>query len=173
VNLLATAVYQPDKITFYNVVLFIHIAAAVIAFGGTFTYGLVQGFAMRPEQRRHVPFWHRVQHEIGNKLITPAAVVILLAGIYLAAEGVYDFSKAFVSIGVVAIVVLLGAGHAFFSPNEVRAAEAAERDIAAAGSGEVEFGPEYEALAKRLMIVGIAANLLVLAAIFVMVIKPL
>jgi uncharacterized membrane protein len=173
VNLLATSFYQPDQISFYNVILFVHIAAAVIAFGGTFTYGLVQGFVMRPEQRRHVPFWHRVQHEIGNKLITPAAVVILLAGIYLAAAGNFDFSTTFVKIGVVAIVVLLGAGHAFFSPTEVRAADAAERDIAAAGTGEVEFGPEYQALAGRLQVVGIAANLLVLAAIFVMVIKPI
>lgn len=172
-NLLAISVYQPDKITFYNVVLFVHIASAVIAFGGTFTYGLVQAFVTRPEQRRHVPFWHRVQHEIGNKLITPAAVVILLAGIYLAVEGNFDFSEAFVQIGVVAIIVLIGVGHAFFSPTQVRAAEAAERDIAAAGSGEVVLGPEYQALAKRLAAVGIAANLLVLAAIFVMVIKPL
>jgi hypothetical protein len=172
-HLLATSVYQPDKITFYNVVLFIHIAAAVIAFGVTFTYGLVAGIVSRPDQRRNVPFWHGVQHEIGSKLITPAAVVILLAGIYLAAEGNFDFSTAFVQIGVVAIVVLLGSGHAFFIPTEVRAVAVAERDIAAAGTGEVEFSPEYQALAQRLKVVGIAANLLVLVAIFVMVIKPL
>src|SRR4051794_38332389 len=132
-RLIATSFYEPDKVTFYNVVLFIHIAAAVIAFGGTFTYGLVQAVVTRPEQRRHVAFWHRLQHEVGNNLITPAAIVILLAGIYLAAVGNYDFAKAFVTIGIVIIVVLLGAGHAFFAPNELRAAEAAERDIAAAG----------------------------------------
>lgn len=172
-HLLAMSFYEPDKVTFYNVVLSIHIAAAVIAFGGTFTYGLVQAAVMRPDQRRHAPFWHRIQHEIGNKLITPAALVILVAGIYLAAAGAYDFHKAFVQIGIVLIVVLLGVGHAFFSPTETRAAEAAERDIAAAGSGEVEFGDEYEGLTQRLMVVGIAANVLVLVAIFVMVIKPL
>lgn len=172
-ELLATSVYQPDKVTFYNVVLFVHIAAVVIAFGGTFTYGLVHAILARPDQRRHAPFWHRVQYEIGNKIITPAAIVVLLAGIYLAAEGNYNFSDAFVSFGIVAIVVLLGVGHAFFAPTGRRAVEAAERDIAAAGSGEVVFGPEYQALAKRSSIVGIASNLLVLAAIFAMVIKPL
>jgi uncharacterized membrane protein len=172
-NLLATSFYQPDHISFYNVILFVHIAAAVIAFGGTFTYGLVAAILSRPEQRRHVPFWHQVQHEVGSKIITPAAAVVLLAGIYLAAAGNFDFSTAFVQIGVVAVVVLLGSGHAFFMPTEARAVEVAERDIAAAGSGEVDFSPEYEALAKRLAGVGIAANLLVLVAIFVMVIKPL
>jgi uncharacterized membrane protein len=172
-ELLGISVYQPDQITFYNVVLFIHIAAVIIAFGGTFTYGLVAAVVTRPEQRIHIPFWHRLQQEIGNKLITPGAVAILLAGIYLAAAGNYDFSTAFVQFGIVAIVVLLGLGHAFFSPTEIRAAEAAERDIAAAGTGEIELSAEYQSLSKRLAGVGIAANLLVLAAVFAMVIKPL
>lgn len=170
---LATSFYQPDKVTFYNVVLFVHISAAVIAFGGTFSYGLVQAVITRPGQRRHVPFWHRLQHEIGNKLITPAAIVILIAGIYLAVAGNFDFGSAFVPIGTVIVVALLGLGHAFFSPTELRAAEAAERDIAAAGDGEVVLGAEYQTLAKRMAAVGIAANLLVLVAIFVMVMKPL
>jgi uncharacterized membrane protein len=120
-----------------------------------------------------VPFWHRVQHELGNKLITPGAIVLLIAGIYLAAAGNYGFSDAFVGIGIVIVVVLLGLAHGFFGPNELRAAEAAQRDIDAAGSGEVTLGPEYQALAKRLATVGIAANVLVLVAIFIMVMKPL
>src|SRR5581483_4743126 len=121
-NLLATSYYQPDTVSFYNVVLFIHIAAAVIAFGGTFTYGLVEAVVTRPEQRRHLAFWHRLQRELGAKIITPAGIVI--------------------------IVVLLGLGHAFFMPTELRAAEAAERDIEAAGDGEIVLGAEYETLAK-------------------------
>ncbi len=172
-NLLATSYYQPDTVSFYNVVLFIHIAAAVIAFGGTFTYGLVEAVVTRPEQRRHLAFWHRLQRELGAKIITPAAIVILAAGIYLAAAGNFGFGDTFVSIGIVIIVVLLGLGHAFFMPTELRAAEAAERDIEAAGDGEIVLGAEYETLAKRLMVVGIASNLLVLVAIFVMVMKPL
>ncbi len=99
--------------------------------------------------------------------------MILAAGIYLAAAGNFGFGDTFVSIGIVIIVVLLGLGHAFFMPTELRAAEAAERDIEAAGDGEIVLGAEYETLAKRLMVVGIASNLLVLVAIFVMVMKPL
>jgi uncharacterized membrane protein len=170
---LATSFYEPNNVTFYNLVLFVHISAAVIAFGGTFAYGLVQAVVTRPDQRRHVAFWHRLQHEIGNKLIIPGAIVILVAGIYLVAAGNFGFGDPFVTIGVIIIVVLIGAGQAFFSPTELRAAEVAERDIAAAGVGGIVLGAEYQALAKRLAAVGIAANLLVLVAIFVMVIKPL
>jgi uncharacterized membrane protein len=170
---IATSFYEPDKLTFYNVVLFFHIVAAVAAFGGTFGYGLVAAILSRPGQARNVPFWHRVQHELGNKLITPAAIVVLIAGIYLVAAGNYGFSDAFVSIGIVLVIALLGLGHGFFGPTELKAAKAAESDIQAAGDGEVTLGPEYQALAKRLAAVGILGDLLILAAIFVMVIKPL
>jgi uncharacterized membrane protein len=169
---IATSFYEPDKLTFYNVVLFVHVTAAVAAFGGTFGYGIVAGVLMRAGQVRHVPFWHRVQHELGNKLITPGALVLLVAGIYMAAVGNYDFSDLFVTLGIVIVIVLLGLGHGFFGPTELRAAEVAERDIEAAGPGEVTLSPEYQALAKRLAGVGILANLLIIAAVFVMVIKP-
>ena len=170
---IATSFYEPDKLTFYNVILFVHVSAAVIAFGGTFGYGLVGAILSRPGQARNIPFWHRVQHELGRKTITPGALVLLAAGIYMAAVGNYGFDNAFVSIGIVIVIVLIGLGHAFFSPTEVRAAEIAERDIKAAGEGEVTLSAEYQALAKRLAAVGALGGFLILAAVFLMVIKPL
>jgi predicted integral membrane protein DUF2269 len=170
--MLATSYYVPDHFSFYNLVLFVHVAAAVAAFGGTLAYGLIQAFVMRPEGRPHAAFWHRLQGELGKKMIIPAATVVLIAGIYMVAAGNFDFSDAFVSIGIIIIVVLLGLGGAFFAPNEERIAEIAQRDIDTAGAGEVVFSDEYNALARRLAAVGIAANLLVLLAIFLMVIKP-
>ena len=171
--MLATSYYIPNHLSFYNFVLFVHVTAAVIAFGGTFGYGLVQMIASRPNERKHMAFWHRVQHELGQKIITPGATLILIAGIYLVAAGNYNFSDVFVSAGILIIVALLGAGGAFFSPNGVKAAELAERDIAAAGTGEIVFSDEYNAIAKRLATVGIAANVLVILALFLMVIKPI
>jgi|SRR3954449_392750 len=171
--MLATSYYIPNHFSFYNFVLFIHITAAVAAFGGTFAYGLIQAIASRPNERRHMAFWHRVQHELGQKMITPGATLILVAGIYLVAAGNYEFSDVFVSVGILIIAALLGLGGAFFSPNGARAAELAQRDIDAAGSGEITFSAEYDALARRLATVGIAANLLVVVAIFLMVIKPI
>src|SRR3954447_3120823 len=125
--MLATSYYIPNHFSFYNLVLFVHIAAVVAAFGGTFGYGLVQMIASRSSERRHMAVWHRVQHELGQKMITPGATVILIARIYLVAAGNYEFSDAFVSIGILIIAVLLGLGGAFFSPNGVRAAGLAQR----------------------------------------------
>lgn len=168
----ATSFQQPDTLSFYNVVLFIHIAAAVVAFGVTFAYPMVDAALHRDENLRHLAWWHRTQGVIGARLITSAATVVLLAGIYLAAAGPFDFGSTFVSAGIVIIVVLLGLGGAFFAPTERKAAELAERDIAASGDGTVTLSPEYQAVANRLKVVGASSSLLVLVALFLMVVKP-
>jgi uncharacterized membrane protein len=170
---LATSVQQVDTVTFYNVVVFIHISAAIIAFGVTFAYPIVDAILHRPGNLQHLAWWHHVQGEIGNKLITASATVLLLAGIYLSSAGPFDFGNTFVSAGIVIIVVLLGMGGAFFAPRERKAAELAERDIAASAGGEVKLSGEYEAVAQQLRIAGIVAGLLILIAVFLMVNKPL
>jgi uncharacterized membrane protein len=170
---LATSFQQPDTVSFYNIVVFIHITAAVVAFGVTFAYPIVDAVLHRPGSIQHLGWWHRTQVEIGQKLITSAAVVLLLAGIYLAAAGPYGFGDTFVSIGIVVIVLLLGIGGAFFAPSERRAADLAERDVAAATGGQIKLSGEYNELARRLRLVGMLSNLLVLVGVFLMVVKPL
>ena len=48
---LATSFAEPGKVTFYNVVLFIHIAAAVVAFGVTFGYPIIGVVAQLSSRR--------------------------------------------------------------------------------------------------------------------------
>jgi uncharacterized membrane protein len=170
---IATSFQQPDTVSFYNIVVFVHISAAIMAFGVTFAYPIVDAALHRSGNLQHLAWWHRIQVEIGQKLITSAAVVVLLAGIYLAAAGPYGFGDTFVSIGIVVIVLLLGIGGAFFAPSERKAAELAERDISAAAGGQVSLSAEYDAIAGRLRLVGILSAVLVLVAVFLMVIKPL
>jgi hypothetical protein len=69
------------EISFYNVVLFVHIAAVVLAFGVTFSYLLVLA-AARKGYERHMGFLFRMQSLIGSRLIGPLGTVVLLAGIY-------------------------------------------------------------------------------------------
>ena len=170
---LATSVQEPDTVTFYNIVVFIHILAAIAAFGVTASYPIVDAALHRPGNLHHLPWWHRMQTEIGRKVITGGATVLLIAGIYLAAAGPYDFGSTFVSIGIIIIVILFGLGGAFFAPTERKAAELAERDIAASAGGEVKLSPEYEAVAGRLRVAGITSTVLVVLAVFLMVNKPL
>ena len=162
---LAPAIY------FYDVVLSLHIAAIVIAFGVTFTYPLTGIFVTR-EHPRFLPLLHAAQERIGRFIIAPAGTIALLAGVYLASDRDY-MGKIWVIVPLIILIGLLALGGAFFGPSEKRAAELAGRDVAAAGpDGPVILSPEYTAVAARIAKVGVLANVLILVAIFFMAAKP-
>jgi uncharacterized membrane protein len=172
-HLLATSVQVPNTVSFYNIVVFVHISSAVLAFGVVFSYPVVGAYIRRTGDLRHLAWWFRVRYEIGSKVITGGATLLLLAGIYLAASGPYGFGKPFVTVGMVVTIVILGLAGAFFAPSERKAAELAERDIAAARGGEITMSAEYQALERRIALVTNTTAVLVLITIFVMVMKPL
>lgn len=154
------------NITGYSVGLFIHILAVVLAFGPTFAYGIV--FSIMPNHPRSAPALFDAIRKVDNYLVNPGTLVVLLAGIYLMADGHWDGSEAFIAVGFVAIVVLLGLQHAFFRPQGLKAQELAERDLKAGDS----FSPEFEEVARRLGTVGPIAGLIVVVTIFFMTVKP-
>jgi hypothetical protein len=158
-------------IYFYDVILSVHIAAIVIAFGVTFAYPIL-GIYVTREHPRFLPALHGAQERIGKFLITPAATIALLAGFYLASDRDY-MGKVWVIVPLIILIALLGLAGAFFGPNEKRASELAARDVAASGpDGQVTLSPEYTALADRIAKVGALASLLILVAIFFMAAKP-
>jgi hypothetical protein len=157
-------------ILFYDVVLALHIAAIVVAFGVTFTYPLTGMFVTR-EYPRFLPVLHAVQERVGRLVITPAGTIALLAGFYLASDRDY-MGKVWVIVPLIILIGLLGLSGAFFGPSEKRAAELSRRDVDAAGDGAVTLGPEYLAVAGRIAKVGALANVLILVAIFFMAAKP-
>jgi hypothetical protein len=153
-------------VTFYTFVLALHIAAIVIAFGVTFAYPVMYAVGVRAEPRS-MPGLHRIQDQVGKRVISPFMGLALLAGIYLASK-LSVWSAFYVQWGLGAIIVLGALGGAFFAPRERRLAELAERDVAASGDGEVVFGEEYKALRKQLFTVNLLANVMVLLTIYFM-----
>jgi uncharacterized membrane protein len=160
------------SISFYSVVLFIHIAAVVLAFGVTFSFPIVFAAARRGHER-HMGFYHRMQALIGSRLIGPLGGIVLLAGLYLAIKGPYDFGDPWIGITLLILIVILGVGGGYMGPREERLADLAERDLAASpAEGAVRFGEDYERLFTQVRNVNLALNALVLIAIFLMVTKP-
>jgi uncharacterized membrane protein len=159
------------SIEFYDVVVFVHISAVVLAFGPTFGYGFFQGIAERYFPRS-IPNVMRAMRTVDRFLVIPGLLVLLAAGIYLVLDGPWDFSDTFVSVGMAAVLVLLVFQFAWFGRIERTLAKLAERDIAAAGSGDVELSDEYWAASKRSAIGGSLAGVVVLIAIFFMSVKP-
>lgn len=157
---------MPSAILFYDVVLFVHVAAVVLAFGVTFAYPVFLPWAAK-HHPREMPVLHEIQGRIGKLLITPAATVALLAGAYLASDRDY-WGEIWVVVPLVILLLLLGLGGAYFAPQERRITEMARRDMAAGDA----YSDEYRALVGRVSAVGAASSLLVLVAIFFMTVKP-
>ena len=153
-------------VMFWEVVLAVHIAAIVIAFGVTFAYPVMYAVGMSRE-KRSMPGFHRIQDSVGKFVISPFLALALLCGIYLASK-LHAWSSFYVQWGLAVIIVLGGLGGAFFAPRERKLAELADRDIAAAGEGEVTWSEEYDALRKQVALVGYISNVLVVLTIYFM-----
>jgi uncharacterized membrane protein len=148
-------------IMFYDVIVAVHVAAIVLAFGVTFAYPILFPFLGRNHPQALGPV-HEAQERIGKFLITPAATLALITGIYLAADRDL-FDRVWVQIPMGILIVLLGLGGAFFAPKERKAAELARSEP---GS------PAYMAVVGQVSKVGALSSVLVLVAIFFMVAKP-
>ena len=150
---------------FYDIVVFLHVAAVIVAFGGTFTYGLIESLTTRVAPEK-LPWVHTLEFELGRKIVTPAASLVLLAGLYLAlsGDGPFDLKDWWVGFGLLAVLVLLGLAGVFFAPRERRLAELAERDLAAG-----ELSEEYQTLAVQVARVGALSSLLVIVTVLFMV----
>lgn len=157
---------------FYTFVIFVHVASAVVAFGATFAYPLIETTLQRTDLRA-LPAWHEAQNQVGHKLITPGAILILISGIYMVSTDRWDGVGSFwFSAAGAIVIVLLGLGHGFFAPNARKRRDQARADLAAGAAERGQMSPEYEALTKRVMPVGILSSLLVLIALLLMVWKP-
>jgi uncharacterized membrane protein len=154
------------NITGYSVGLFIHVLAVVLAFGPTFGYGIL--FSVLPNYPRATPALIEGIQRIDRYLVTPGLIVVLLAGIYVMAEGSWEASESWITVGFVAVIALFGLQHAFFRPQTAKARQLAERDLK---SGDT-LSDEFEAISQRLGTVGPIAGLIVVVTIFFMVVKP-
>jgi uncharacterized membrane protein len=150
----------------YKIVLVLHILAVVLAFGPTFGYGFF--FSVAPQFPRATPAILAGVQKVDRYLVNPGMIVLLLAGIYLLADGPWKGSDAFVGVGFAAIIVLFGLQHGFFQPQVRKARALAERDLK---TGD-ELSAEFDAIAQRLGQVGMLAGLIVVITVFFMAYKP-
>lgn len=154
-------------ITLYSVVLSVHIMAVVIAFGTSFAYPAFMPWA-RKNHPRAMPVIHAMSDRLGRLVMSPAMVVVLLAGIYLASDA-DAWSESWVSVPLVILLIIGGLGGMFFAPNERKLGQLAERDLADGGD---QLSAEYDALFHRVAVAGYAVCGLILIAIFFMAAKP-
>jgi uncharacterized membrane protein len=143
-------------VTFYNIVVWIHVLAVVIAFGAVFAYPLLHSALGRAGA---LPAFHSTQALVWQRVVTPAMVVVLVAGIYLASD--HDlWSEGWVSgsfVGLILLFAIAGVSTGW----QRRAAELATTS-----------DPAYAPLAQRLNTAAASAMVLVVVVLFLMVVKP-
>lgn len=157
-------------VSFYDVVLWLHISAVVVGFGSTFAYAVLLTAAQR-DAPRAMPGMLASISANDRSVVSVGAVIVLLTGLYLAADA-WEFSEFFIAWGIVAVLVLIGLTHAVFLPNERRAKKLAERDVEGAGSGDVKWSAEFNEVSGKLAKVGTLAGLIIVLTVYVMTAKP-
>jgi uncharacterized membrane protein len=161
----------PFAITGFEISLFLHITAVVVGFGATFAEALLFPVAQKMGVK-YLPFVHQLQIAINQRLATPAMVIILITGIYQVSDADLSFGDFWISASLVIVIALGGLLGGYFIPTDRKLRAQVEREIAAANGGEVILSPSYRAAAKTEGMIGALAGLLVVAAIFLMVVKP-
>ena len=121
---------------------------------------------------QHFPFKHRLQFIANTTVVLPSLVVLLATGLYQADEIGFELGELWLTgamaiVGVLALMLL-----AYFIPEDRRLERLIAGEIAAAGGGEVQASAEYTRRVKVQALMGVIADLLVIAAIWLMVTKP-
>jgi uncharacterized membrane protein len=161
-------------VRFYDLVVFLHVVAVVVAFGPTFAFGLIQATAERLHPRS-LPFAFTIMKRISQGMVIPVAVLVGVTGIYQAIDGPFEFgTDQWMEIGLTLYLVMLGLALWVYRPSVMdRAIAAAQRSIDAAGpAGQVELSDEYRAITRVPNLMGPVLGLLVVVIIYLMVIKP-
>jgi Sec-independent protein secretion pathway component TatC len=147
-------------VRFYDVVVWVHVTAVVIAFGALFAYPVFLAVNARAPiaTRAHL---HRLQIAFSKRVTGPAIGVILLAGIYLATDADV-WSKVWVTVPFVLLLVIAGLGSTVLRRAEERLVETAE----------AADEPAYAATLARLRTWIWVVLALIVITIFFMTVKP-
>ena len=158
--------------TLYEASVAVHVGAAVLGFGPTFAYPVIQ-FAAERHDRRALPFAIGAILRISRTLAVPMAVVVGLTGAFQIADGPWSLGDAWLAAGLALYLAVFGVAVGYLVP-ALRSAQAeAERMVAAAAPDEPPaLSPEYLRITRGLKLAGAAVGASVLAIVALMELKP-
>ena len=147
-------------VSFYDVVLWVHITAVVAAFGALFAYPIFLAVNSQAPLAQRAGL-HRLQIAFSKRLTGPAIGVILLAGIYLATDAEL-WDEPWVIIALVMLIVIAGLGATVLRRSEETLVEAAE-------AGDE---PRYADALRTARTGTLVTIVLIVLTIYVMTAKP-
>lgn len=165
----------PLAVTSYDLSLFLHITAVMVGFGATFAEAIMFPVAVKAGVR-HLPYVHRLQLAINQYMAGPAMVIVLATGIYqVIDQDAWGFDQFWISAALLIILVVGGLLGAYFIPKDRKLGPMVEREIEAAGEGQLtlaDLSEEYQREGRREGMVGALTGILLVVAVYFMVTKP-
>lgn len=150
--------------------LFLHVLGAILAFGPTFTFPIIG--AMGGAEPQHANFATRVTHAISRRFVTPLALTLPVTGVGLIlVRGIDLSSRAYWWLGVAIVLYVVAISYALFV-NTPLVARLVEITSAPPQAGAAGPPPEVSAMVARIRRNGMLTGLLIVAIVFLMVVKP-
>ena len=146
--------------TWYEFLLFVHIAAAVIWLGGAFTFQMYGAAVRRGGDVDEIARFAGRAGVLGERMFVPASLVVILAGVGLMIEGSWDWGQLWVVFALVTFGASFVTGLFVISPMAKR--------LPAVGPAT----PQGQDLIRRLFTVLRIDLAYMYAIVFAMTVKP-
>lgn len=102
--------------TWYELFLFLHIAAAVVWVGGGFFLQMLALRIFRTKDDARIAAFAGDIEVLGMRVFTPASLLLILTGVGLVLNGNWDWSEPFISVGLLVWLISFVAGVAYLGP---------------------------------------------------------
>ncbi len=150
--------------------LFLHVLAAVVAFGPTFAFATIGGLGGKEPQ--HANFATRVSQTIASRLVYPIGITLPITGAAMILVLGIDLSnRAYLWLDIAIILYVIAYGYSFFIQRPI-----VERIVAMTSAppppGATGPPPELMPLVKQVQRGGMALGILLVVIVFLMVVKP-
>jgi uncharacterized membrane protein len=113
--------------TLYEVLLTLHIFAAIIWLGAGFVFSILLLLARRANAHEREASYHADIDRLATLLFIPASLATLIFGVLTAIEGDWDFGQAWVLIGLGGWLASFLIGVLYFKPESERIAALGEQ----------------------------------------------
>jgi len=150
--------------------LFLHVLGAIVAFGPTFAFPFIG--AMGGGEPQHGNFAVRVSNTLAHRLVYPIGITLPITGVaMILVRGINPIDRPFWWLSVAIVLYVIAYGYSFFFQSKLigRVIEMTSTPPPPGASGPP---PQLLALVARIQLGGKVTTVLLLAIIFLMVVKP-
>lgn len=156
-------------VVFWQIILAIHVVFVVAAFGLLLAYPLITIAAERMD-RRALPVILRVRVLLSRSLVNPGLLVVVISGVYLAAQ-LHQWGDFYVWWGIAAALAIGGLEGALVTRQSAALAALAERDVALFDEPEGGWSSDYVTARGRADQVNALLAVIVVVTTFLMVVQ--